>query len=417
MILTIAGLCTSRWRIDTVGTKQVEGLWYLKQPFSERTYGIMQVKGSQTQSWNTLSRTTCDFMNYAILGSTATSILSLVGSKADGSACKGGSEACLDGFSRHMTARCEQYQKIWTVNTSLLAMTLVGILMGVTGILLSCMGGKKKMAGIGFGLLIVPSVILFILNLCWLGVTDAAFTTLAITGWYPYPNVGIGYYLHLEGTLLLLISSIVFGILVLPDVNKYDAAEEKLEKWKLRELKLFGRKQAEQQYLVTSPQMPQPQFNPQPQFIPQQQMNPQMQAYSMNPQNVTMAPYGAGPPQAYSMNHQNVTMAPYSGPQGDGMAVLIEETEIRTSIAPTAGANVYGSPQAGGDFGLSPAQASGMSPAPMYGGQQLLAPGGMSGTGGRVSSPPAYGGVAAPAQGVSPIRHSYGDVGGMRPHF
>lgn len=393
MVLIIAGLCSNRWRVDEVGTKQLDALWYFSESFDTKTYGVLTVKGSNSQSWNTLTRTTCEYMNAAAVGALATAFLQLVKTKANGATCTGGAESCLEGFSTHMTTRCEQYQKISTLNTALLAVTLVGILMGVAGIVLSCVGSRKKLGGIGFGLLIFPAVLLVILNISWLFVTDEAFTKLGTTAWYPYPSIGIGYYLHLEGSLLLLIASGVFGWLVLPEVNKYDSVQETLDKkrWQLNDLKLFGRRaDNEAQYLVSAPQMPQSQFNG------------QMPAYMMQPQPLMM-PYGDG-----------VQAAPaFQGPA----LMIVEQTEMHTSmVAPTSGANVYGSPmgQGGGDFGLSAA-----NPPSQFSGPALFPPGG--------GANPSFGGGAKPIfwrTGFAPTRRRDAADGrkGLsstlcRPHF
>merc|ERR1719440_531164 len=84
-------------------------------------------------------------------------------------------------------------------------------------------------------------------NLAWTLVTDNSFKEIGRAAWYPYPTLSVGYYMHTTGYLMILICDGVFGYIVMPNVWKYDPAQEKLDKLKDKQAKRQQREQAYQQ--------------------------------------------------------------------------------------------------------------------------------------------------------------------------
>lgn len=226
------------WRVDDAGTTEITKHWDYSG-FESRSYGIIHVKASWSQSWTTLAQAACDVRNLGQLTGLAAAALSLVN---DGDCA--GSESCQQGFSAHMHARCTEYQTLMRISMVTLCGTFLGIICVIAGTLITSMSKRKKSGGIAFGLYMFAGILLCSTNAVWAGISDNAFKNLSKSAWYPYPSLGAGWYIHTVGYLLILISNGVFGYVVLPTVWAYDPAQEKLDKKKAKLAKKIEREQA-----------------------------------------------------------------------------------------------------------------------------------------------------------------------------
>eukprot|EP00913_Durusdinium_trenchii_P009309 g8748.t1 len=154
--------------------------------------------------------------------------------------------------------RCKEYSKIYVVNFAVLFVTFFGCLLSLIGMLVGCFRPLRRAGGITYGLLLFCGFAMLVLNVTWALVTWNAFTNLGESAWYPYPDLAIGWFLHLYGSLTMLISARVFGWLVMPLVRAFDPEEEDLQqrKDKLRMMNFWNRDREQQQCMMQQQQLP-----------------------------------------------------------------------------------------------------------------------------------------------------------------
>jgi len=253
VLVMMSGLFLTRWRVDEHGTKPLQRFWSVTD-LDAKYYGLLQVRGKRSQAWSTVTRITCDLMgaqgtqvvSYGHhIGST---IVSAIRGNGLASECQG-SESCGQGYTDHMHARCKQYEAIDTVNTATLMTSFLTILACFCSLLAAVLGGLKKTGGIAFGMLFFSGTLSVCMSLAWALITSRAFTELGKTAWYPYPDLGIGWFLHLYGGILILFSSIIFGWLVLPRVWNYDSEQAKIDRRQRQLVRMKERQMAQEQQL------------------------------------------------------------------------------------------------------------------------------------------------------------------------
>jgi len=241
-MLILGSMFITRWRVDDTGTAPLQNFWSFAG-FTRKEYGLLQVRGSRSQSWTSIVRATCEWMQIAqvhTLG--AASWQSLFGNE-DGGNC-GGSESCGFGYQRHMHDRCVGYDQIYHVSTVTLGVSFLTVLLSSCGILAATLGSLKRTGGLAFWLLFPVSLLALLADITWAVVTHFTFIKIGRYGWFPYPDLAIGFFLHLYGCLIVVVSSGVFGWLVLPIVWLYDPQQSKLDKRKRKLLRIKRMMQA-----------------------------------------------------------------------------------------------------------------------------------------------------------------------------
>lgn len=198
----------------------------------------------------------------------------------DTSVCEG-SEQCSGGFFGHMNIRCEEYEKIWQLSNYTLSISIVACFAILVGVLLSILMKTRQWGGLVFTLFLFAGAAALIMNIVWAIATDVSFKRIMSTAWFPYPSLAMAWFLHLYGSITVLVGTAVFGIQVLPETMVYDAVEAKIVKKdrKIAKLRDYAEMQGqrEQQALGLAQQQQQmPQMSPMQQ-VPQMQMQMQMQ--------------------------------------------------------------------------------------------------------------------------------------------
>mmetsp|Transcript_87881 Transcript_87881/g.243805 ORF Transcript_87881/g.243805 Transcript_87881/m.243805 type:complete len:435 (-) Transcript_87881:253-1557(-) len=242
VLLLILSMFMPRWRVDRIGTQQLSAFWVLKG-FEEREYGLLQVRGTFSQSWSTVATSACDFRTFGmvvnagqLVGNAASNVVDVfkeggqLNKAADLDASCEGNNKCANGFAKHMWNRCHEYEKLFRVSMVTVAFTFVSIIMCVAGIFFGTLTNIKRTGGISFGLFLGGTILAIVMNLVWAVITDFSFKTLGEDAWFPYPSLAIGYFLHLHGGLIMFVSTGIFGYLVLPVTWAYDPAQEKIDK-------------------------------------------------------------------------------------------------------------------------------------------------------------------------------------------
>lgn len=255
-LLLAVSMFVPYWRVGD-GTEAVEQVWDFMGGFESRSYGLIQVKSSYSQTWRTLTQQTCDYRGIAVIENLGNAAVGIIGGDLD--ACRNtneGSQSCAQGFSAHMNSRCDLYNRMMSISYVTLGLTFCSILMSLVGGILAALSKRHKTGGFTFGLFLIAGIFALVGNIAWGAVTDAAFKELAETAWFPYPSFGVAFYLSLVGSLMLLIANGVFGYVVLPRVWKYDPLQEKYERRQAVRKKAAARKEKEMQNFPPPPGMP-----------------------------------------------------------------------------------------------------------------------------------------------------------------
>lgn len=269
LALVMIGIFVPRWRVDDYGARPLGkflGVWPTN--FVSKEYGLLAGRGTRSQSWSLITRNTCDWTKASQVSSFAvaayTEIQALTGSSSGSSGCSS-YEKCGSGFSNHMADRCENYSAMYYVSMATLGTSFLGILVALCGLLVATLGKMKQSAGIAYGLMMFAGIVMLASNIAWALVTHFSFVELGNTAWYPYPDLGIGWFLHLYGCVTVVVSISVFGWLMMPVVMAYDAQEAKLAKRKQKLSKISKRmkmnkktEEEQQQGLAEVPQFVEP---------------------------------------------------------------------------------------------------------------------------------------------------------------
>lgn len=378
------------WRLDTEGTTTLEKYFDLSAlaGFESRSYGLIHVRGTWSQSWTTLAQASCDIRNIGqitnIFGATYNWVSSGFDCSEAGSCCSV-SSTCQGDFARAMHARCTEYQTMMRVSMVALFANFIACLMIAAGCTVFGLSKRKRTGGVAFGLWLFSSILCAIMGTVWALISDASFKELSQSSWYPYPSLGVAYYLHTSGWAVVMVCTIVFGFRVLPDVWKFDPAQEKLDKLQRKmdrkkdKEERHAKKKAELQGFIAAQQQPAPGYG----------------NYAVQP-----VPYGVAPaPGGYMQQRPPVQPMPvqqqqlkggYGNLVGQGGGVVVPGQTPQSQGAPQSG------------FGLPPAQAQGgFTGGPGYGqpnlsatppGSQMGGTGGTGGTGGPGYGGPGYGG-------------------------
>jgi len=277
-MLILGSMFITRWRVDDHGTTPLQNFWSLAG-FPKKEYGLLQVRGSRSQSWTSIVRATCEWMQ-VVQGHTliAASWMSLSGEENEENC--GGSESCGFGYQRHMHDRCVGYDQIYHVSTITLGISFLTVLLSCCGILAATLGSLKRTGGLAFWLLFPVSLLALLADITWAIITHFTFIKIARYGWFPYPDLAIGFFLHTYGCIITVVSSGVFGWLVLPMVWLYDPQQSKLDKRKRKLLRIKRMMQAREREEAT------------------QQLFQQGPAIPMDPESMNFPPppgFGAGP--------------------------------------------------------------------------------------------------------------------------
>jgi hypothetical protein len=272
-LLLVISLFTPRWRVDDIGSTYLDDSWTWLDglTFDSRQYGVIFVKGTVTHSWMSLAQSACDFQTNSYITGWANTVVN---------GCQ--DDQCTGGWFTHIAERCRVYRSVRTLSFATMGITFVAIMLVIVGCFLACMASQKKMGGIICGLFLCSGMLCFLMNVIWAAVTDVGFKDLGETAYYPYPSLGIAYFLHLYGCITLIVASSVYGWIIYPVVVNYDESEAKMNKKIARmekraehkaRLQEQGQLQAQQNCMVQQmyPQ-PQPMGNTTMQMGPQIQM-------------------------------------------------------------------------------------------------------------------------------------------------
>lgn len=296
-LLSMISCFIDRWRIDVQGMNNWEpvmgaALSKYGNSFKSRTYGLMNVKGNIRNSWKAQAQGACSYRDMNAIYSAGASIATMI--KAGSiSACKDSkTDGCSSGPTVHLSVRCEEYGNMSSAGSLTLAFTLIGIFLILGTLLAGMQCNKARVGGVIFGCQLLGSFLIVIFNIVWAVRSDGAFRRIMDSAWYPYPTLGVAYYLHLFGGLFTLVASIFYGIIVMPEVTKYDPLGKVIEK---REKRLMDAKvnAAKQQHNQNQGFMQNQQVAPPVMMVQQQPM-----MYMQQPQPVYV---GGG--QDFGMNH------------------------------------------------------------------------------------------------------------------
>jgi hypothetical protein len=414
------------WRYDSHGTTELEKYWDLSAlaGFDGRGYGLIHVKGSWSQSWTTLAQASCDIRNIGQISNMAGAAWSFVTNGGDCSDSQGGTccsdnELCQGEFAQAMHTRCVEYESMMRVSMVALFANFIACLMIAAGCTVFGLSKRKRTGGVAFGLWLFAGTLSGIMSAVWAVVTDSSFKALSQVSWYPYPSLHVGWYMNMGGYSLVIVNTIIFGFLVLPQVWKFDPAQEKLDKLqrkmdrkKAKDERHQKKKDELQRFIAAGGQPqgyggypPQPGYAPQP--APYGQVAPAggymgaMQQQQMQQQQLKGG-YGNVQAQGAPLvvpGQQGYGAPPAQMPQGGYGAPPVQQTGF--GLGPAQGGSV-GSAQTGYGSGGQP-NVSAMPPGvggPGYGGGQpnlsSLPPpqqvGNQGGTGGTGGFGPSYGG-------------------------
>ncbi|CAK0833977.1 unnamed protein product [Prorocentrum cordatum] len=224
-----------------------------------------------------LAQNACDFQTHSYITGWASATVSSLSND-----CKEGDDKCSGGWFYHISERCRVYRSVRTLSFATMAITFVSIMLVTVGCFLACMSSQKQMGGIICGLFLTSGLLCFLLNLIWASVSDAGFKDLGESAYYPYPSLGIAYFLHLYGSVMLIVASGVYGWIIYPVVMNYDEKEVKMNKKIARmEKRAEHRARAQEQQMQVQQQCMVQQMYPQPQpmgnMAMPMQMAPQIQ--------------------------------------------------------------------------------------------------------------------------------------------
>lgn len=339
-------LCISmfipRWRLDEYGTSDMEKIWIFTG-FDKKSYGLLHVKGSFSQSWNTMTTQTCEFRNIGQISNIGQTVWNVV-TGGDPDDCKK-SENCSSGFLTHMDVRCRMYEKLWTISSVTVAFTFLGVTLCAIACLAFALSNRRKTGGIVFGLFLFSGLISLSMNLAWAFVSDSAFHNLRETAWFPYPCLAIGWFLHLFGSITIIVASATFGFLVIEDACNYDETQEKIDK-RNKKMQRLKANQAQAQALQNPPQQL---------WQQQQQQQPPLMA-ALPPQQALNFPPAPG----YGAQRIDVHIgtAPVQRGQDFGlqqMGCQQMQSHMPAPVAYGHSSNPMGQPPKGKhDFGLQP---------------------------------------------------------------
>lgn len=246
-LLVAASTFLARWRVDEVGTAEMDKYWY-NQGFETKTYGLLRLQGAMVQSWSTVVTSLCQYRNYGQVMGGIQSLIEMVKNKDwDLSGCKG-SEQCAGGFITSIQVRCQEYEKMWQVSTTVMVFNFVAVVLTGFAAMLSLLTDRRKTGGLAFGMFLFAGAMVTAANAAWALVTDGSFKRIMETAWYPYPTLGIAYFVNLYGGVVILAAAGVFGFLVVPEVWNFDPEQEELDERK-RKLKKLQVSAAQQQHL------------------------------------------------------------------------------------------------------------------------------------------------------------------------
>ncbi|CAE7267923.1 DGK2, partial [Symbiodinium natans] len=223
-VMIMIGTAMPRWRLDEHGTKPLENVWSVSG-FPSKSYGLMMVYAKSSRSWDVIVRMTCEWQG--LKGAQIGGIIQQVWSGD----CDG-SQQCGHGFTDHVYTRCIEYDRIHTVSLIVLVISLVTIILSLLGVLMAAFGSLKRLGGCAYGFLLLSGFLATASNIVWAVVTHFAFSKLGEDAWYPYPDLAIGWFLHLYGGVTILIAGRIFGWLVMPLVRSFDSEKSALEKRK-----------------------------------------------------------------------------------------------------------------------------------------------------------------------------------------
>ncbi|CAJ1366006.1 unnamed protein product [Effrenium voratum] len=243
VILVMSGTFAGRWRLDEHGTAPLENVWSVSG-FPQKSYGLLLVTARTSQSWTMVTRVMCDWQG--MKGAQISSWIQ-TGAKSATDGCSG-NEDCGGGFAGHLYMRCKEYDRIYIANMAVMCVTFLTVVMCIVAILIGALRPLQKGGGVAYGLLLFSGFVLVGTDAAWAVTTWVAFKNLGETAWYPYPNLGIGWFLHIYGGLSILVASRIFGWLVMPLVRQYDPEQEGLAKsqQKIKQMKLWNKEWGQQ---------------------------------------------------------------------------------------------------------------------------------------------------------------------------
>eukprot|EP00927_Polykrikos_kofoidii_P076651 TRINITY_DN73716_c0_g1_i1.p1 TRINITY_DN73716_c0_g1~~TRINITY_DN73716_c0_g1_i1.p1 ORF type:complete len:462 (+),score=26.57 TRINITY_DN73716_c0_g1_i1:83-1468(+) len=229
-ILLMATVFLKVWRVDARGTAELATTWNF-EGFQRRTYGILQVKGSSTQSWTSLTKYACDFQ-WTGMVLTGSSFMPSWVVNSVAPRCQQAS-SCQTSYYEHLQMRCAAYTKMQRISSLTLVLTFACVfVVAIASLVAALCGNSNRIGGLVFVLYLLSGACAFIVNISWAVVTDLAIKKIMETAWFPYPSLGGGWYFHLFASMMLITAAFAYGVNVMPEVLAYDAVEEKIEKHK-----------------------------------------------------------------------------------------------------------------------------------------------------------------------------------------
>lgn len=256
--------------------------------FLRRDYGLIQIRGSYSQTMGVLTSTTCET---AWLGAASTALQKAFGENE----CPSGHVGdCFFGLDKMINNRCVNYQLMMIVSYVTLCFTFLATMMVIGATMCAFLTKSKITGSIVVGLYIFATVTLLATNVGYAVVSHVAFTDLGDKQTYPYPPLSYAYYMHLFAILILIVSTSVYYWKVMPRVRSYCPEEEKRNK-RERRLNKFRRNRPQGDCSMEQSQTPSPFC-----VIPPQSAAPQ----SMAAPTSQAAAYHPSSTPAYSTGHQ-----------------------------------------------------------------------------------------------------------------
>jgi len=189
--------------------------------FSRRDYGLIQIRGSYSQTLGVLTSTTCET---AWVGATSKALQTAFG----GDECPSGHAGdCFFGLDLMINNRCVNYQLMMIVSYVTLCFTFLATMMVIGATMCAFLTKTKVTGSIVVGLYIFATVTMLASNVAYAVVSHIAFTDLGENQTYPYPPLSYAYYLHVFAILVLMVATGVFYWKVMPKVRSYCPEEEK----------------------------------------------------------------------------------------------------------------------------------------------------------------------------------------------
>ena len=197
--------------------------------FDSRYYGLVNVVGVRSQSWGVLSSNACDRWQLYNATNSLFDTAPVCESAID-------TAACSTKFSTHLESRCKVYGRItvitWITMAAICLSQLLNIFVVISLLLTSFATWKHYLAAA----MCLAAFFTSAVTVGWILLTRLWFKTLAESGTYPYPTVGLAGYLAIASAGVLIFTAVYITALSFtvsrddPDFKKRGLLEDLLKR-------------------------------------------------------------------------------------------------------------------------------------------------------------------------------------------